>query len=127
MKIFNLCTLLVLMISLAGCATAEKYDAQMASYLQMTERDLVLRWGTPDNVYKVSDRERIFTYNVRETYHNPGTPASTVTEVIDGEVYTRTTGGTPPSTYHSDCMTNFVIRGGYVVDYSFRGNGCVSL
>jgi hypothetical protein len=54
--------LLVLLAPLAGCATAEGFDARMASLIGMGEAELVRAIGVPDADFQTADGRRFLQY-----------------------------------------------------------------
>jgi ketosteroid isomerase-like protein len=114
-------------LSLAACATAEKYEAVLNSWIGHTESELVSKWGPPDSVYVAPDGTRHLTYRSSRLVTVNGTPPRFTSTVIGDTVYTQQTGGTPGATYNMKCTTVFAIRNGRITNWRYEGNDCVSL
>jgi hypothetical protein len=118
--------LLVLFLLVTACATTEKYEAKLQSWIGADEETLLMEWGPPDSVYDINDTKKMLTYLETSVLHIAGSAPRYTTEVIGGVMHTRVTGGTEPRDIERKCKTTFVIENGEVVDWIAKGNNCVS-
>lgn len=114
---------LLVLLLLAACASAEKYQAMLQSWVGASERELVAAWGPPDSVYEGEDA-RYLTWSVRHTNYMPGTPPYYRTRVVGDRVYTVPYGGTPGYVFDSRCKTTFTLVEGRVTGWRAEGNAC---
>jgi hypothetical protein len=115
----------LLLLGLMGCATTEKYEALLQTWIGSEEIDLVRSWGPPDQVYEVQDRKFIVYHSQRSVYI-PGTSPSYSTSFIGNQAYTTQSGGSPGRTVDMRCATTFELKDGIIVRWSWKGNDCTS-
>lgn len=121
MKFFYLC----LLLPLAGCATSEKYEAILDSWIGGTEKQLIRSWGAPDSVYESGD-EKYLSYHDSKSGYVPGIAPTYQTQVIGNTAYTTKSGGTQGYFYNNHCQTTFTISGGVIKHWRYEGNSCKS-
>lgn len=92
---------LLMMLILSGCCTAEKYKQHLNSMLGMSENELIERLGNPTSVYDTPQKRSL-------EYNN--------SSFVCGEYGCNTWW----------CSTQFMIRRGRVDRWSFKGNNCCS-
>lgn len=109
----------------SACATTEKYEAILQTWIGSQESELVRSWGPPDSFYE-SDGTRYLTYLWSNSGVIPGTNPSYTSTVIGDTVYTNQIGGTAPIVYNSHCKTTFEVRDGRIVYWRWEGNRCVA-
>lgn len=97
---------------LLGCATTEKYDAMVKTWVGAPEERLLLKWGPPMSTTTINESRKVYHYKRQKQI------ANTSADPIMGGVTT-----TVNTLY---CDTNFIIERGIIVDYSWNGNNCVS-
>lgn len=113
--------------SVSACVpTVEGYQALLESYQGASERQLVARWGAPDRSYR-SGGSTYLTYSESRSGYVPGIQPTYHTDIIGNTAYTTAIGGSPGFAYTETCETTFEIRGGRVVGYTFKGDGCTAL
>ena len=96
---------------LSGCATTAQFKRNCDSWVWKPEAQLVAAWGIPDGSYE-SDGVKYLKY---KSHH-------TAVDTMHGY-----RGGPDLTTaIDYDCETVFVIKGGFVDSYSFKGNHCVA-
>lgn len=116
--------LAVLMLgALTACATVEKYEAILQSWVGKTESALVLGWGPPDSVYEASGT-RYLTYTKSGTFYVPGTAPIYRTTVTGNTAHTRAYGGTPGYVHSQSCKTSFAIVDDVIQKWRWEGNAC---
>ena len=119
--------------TLVGCATEEKYDEIVNSWVGSRADDLVLAWGPPTSSYEFSTGGSVLEYEESEQIQMGGysysAPQNTYTS--DG-LYTQmtttyTTVTTPASTYDYVCVTRFTVDASNVITgVATEGNNCVA-
>ena len=88
----------LLPLILLGCATQEKYHAQLDTWKGRTKADLVLEWGVPTDKYKADKTLELLEYKKSQT--------------IYGGRY--------------ECKTTFIIKNNIVDSWKTEGNYCRS-
>ncbi len=123
---------------LAGCATAEGYRQNMATFVGATGDVLLVELGPPVARDDLESGGEVWTYYREQTRHDPGGYRTIPRERritwtdSNGEQRTRVeryddTVYEPPSTWTVDCETRFILdRTGRVSDFRFIGNACVA-
>ncbi|MBT5047524.1 MAG: hypothetical protein HOM58_03400 [Rhodospirillaceae bacterium] len=114
---------LLLLCTLAACATTERYEAILESWVGKTENALVQAWGPPDSVYETSGTKYL-TYTKTGTQYVPGTPPTYRTIVNGKTSHTRAYGGTPGYLYSQNCKTSFSIVNEIIQKWRWEGNAC---
>ena len=110
---------------LGACATAEKYEAVLKTWVGSNESSLISAWGPPDSVYENAG-EKYLTYSKSSTGYVPGTAPSYSTRIIGNTAYTTTYGGSPGYAYNQNCKTTFTLLGGIIKSWRYEGNACRS-
>ena len=110
---------------LSACATTEKYEANLQTWIGSPEAELVRSWGPPDSFYE-SGESRYLTYHWSNSGVIPGTSPSYTSTLIGNTMYTNPIGGTPAIAYNNNCSTAFEVRSEKVVSWSWKGNHCVA-
>jgi hypothetical protein len=104
---------LAMMVVMSGCATQEKYQAKVRTWLGSTEESLVAGWGVPVRTHQMSNGK------VLEYQFNGG--SNTTAQ------YNESLNLVTSNTYTNWCTTSFTINSiGVVESYRFQGNSCVS-
>lgn len=103
----------------AGCASEENFRKAADTTVGQTEAALVLRLGTPDQIYDApanasEPAARIITYRRANTDTIPG-----YYQCVRGFCWV-----TPPQTFVYACTLTFRIQAGVVRSYNYSGNGC---
>lgn len=118
---------LAAVFALAACATADKYEEVLDTWLGSSEAEIVSAWGPPASVYQAPDGTRILTYQRGGSVRMPGTPATYQTTRVGNTAYTTQTGGSPGYDIQLSCRTNITVGAdGRISSWSFQGNNCVS-
>ena len=90
--------ILLLTFVLFGCASEQKYHAQLDAWKGRSKSDLVLEWGIPTDKYKSDKTLELLSYTKSKT--------------IYGGKFT--------------CTTTFIIKNGIVDDWKTEGNNCTA-
>jgi len=110
--------------TLVSCATTEKYEKVLNTWIGATELDLVRKWGAPQKTYEVSNKKFIVYHNSRTAYI-PGQQPSYVTQRdFLGNYTTTSTGGYGGYNVTYTCTTTFEFDKGKVSSWSWEGNAC---
>ena len=117
--------ILLVFIFIAGCATEAKYKTKLNTFLGMSPLDLVRQWGPPQQTYEVEGHQ-FLVYQQKETTYMQGSPPSYTTQFIGNTAYTTSYGGSPGMFVNLSCTTTFEIDDSKIVNWSFKGNDCVS-
>jgi len=130
-------SILMILLALGGCGRgsedaepADAYADQLYGWIGASERALVLEWGAPDASYTLLDGSRVLTWRRTRTMQEPGPiHVTTETRIVDGQpVEAAVTRQEPAIAVEYRCATNFEIDpDGYVVHYTYQGNGCGTL
>lgn len=117
------CLLIAALLLLGGCATQERYQAMLQTWLGASEPQLVADWGPPDSVYENEER-RYLTWTKQYQSYLRGTPPTYYTHVVGDRLYTSAYGGSPGMIVNSRCKTTFVLEQATVVAWRVEGNAC---
>ena len=112
---------------LSGCATTERYEEILDTYIGATEDELVEHWGVPDQVYE-TEKSRFIVYK-RSRLSSSGGVAPTFYSHINpytGAVYTQSVGGIAPQIHQYRCKTTFTLKDDRVSSWSWQGNDCIA-
>jgi len=121
----------------SGCATTAKYEAQLNTWIGVSEDALIAAWGAPDSTYDMQGGKRAISY-VRKTtvqsggytYTRPQTVYQSGTlggQPYSGKVDTYVTEVVPVQNQRFYCKTSFIIgQSGKVESWHHEGNNCVS-
>ncbi|MFH1458506.1 MAG: hypothetical protein ABIG31_04990 [Candidatus Omnitrophota bacterium] len=130
-------SLLLLCLSLTGCATTAKYEAKLNTWIGASEDSLIASWGVPDKAYQMRDGKKAigymhknvvqgggYTYTVPQTTYQTGTIGDQTYSGTSTQYVTETV---PVQKYKFSCKTTFIINSsGTVESWHYEGNDCVS-
>ena len=108
---------------LSACATAEKYEAILKSWVGNSESSLINSWGPPDSVYE-NGGQKYLTYFKSRSGYVPGTSPTYQTQLIGNTAYTTSYGGSPGFAYNQNCKTTFTVSRGKIIQWRYEGNAC---
>ena len=136
---------ILLVVFLAGCATAEKFNTKMNGFVGQPEIAVASIYGPPQSVYSLPDGQRVISYTRGGQMVLPGvTTTQPVTTNTRGNLtlnqgLNQTTGiysqqsttyvqqQTPSTTVNLSCTVNFTIDAqGVIRSWSATGNRCVA-
>lgn len=136
---------IILVVTLAGCATAEKFNTKMNGFVGQPEIAVVSMYGPPQSVYSLQDGQRIISYTRGGQMVLPGVtttqPVITNTQgnLTLNQGLSQTTGiysqqsttyvqqQAPSTTVNLSCTVNFTIDAqGVIRSWSATGNRCVA-
>ena len=129
--------LLLLSLTLSGCATTAKYEAKLNTWIGVSENSIITSWGVPNKEYHLSDgrkaiefvRKNIvqtggYTYMAPQTTYQSGTIGG---QAYSGTSTTYVTEIEPVQRYKLTCKTSFIInKDGKAESWHHEGNDCVS-
>ncbi len=110
---------------LSGCATEAKYKANLTSWVDRPEHDLIAAWGPPDSAYTDGDT-KYPTYVRGGTMYMQGVAPTYQTTVVGNTAYTHTYGGSPAMAMAMSCKKTFTVSRGMVENWRIEGNHCIS-
>lgn len=112
---------------LSGCATSERYEEILNTYIGADEDELIEHWGVPDQVYE-TDKTRFLVYKRSRISSSGGVPPTYYSHInpYTGAVYTQSVGGIAPQIQQYRCKTTFGLKDGKVASWQWQGNDCVA-
>lgn len=114
---------LALACSLSGCATTEKYENVLSSWVGSDVNQLVNSWGYPQNSFQAPNGNTVYVYGTSGSYTMPQQTTSTY-NAVGNTVYgnSTTTGGQTLSFW---CKTYFEVDDSdRIVTWRWEGNNC---
>lgn len=111
----------------AGCATGEKTEATMKSWLNHNVNELVASWGPPESSVQLPGGNVIYTWTSGGSWTSPTRTTTTASvtgagNTVFGNAQTTTTGG---HTFNFVCQMSFTVsETGQIVSYNWQGNDC---
>jgi hypothetical protein len=117
-------TLLVtaIFLSVSGCATTEKYEAKLNSWVGDSINELMASWGYPDGSFEAPNGNKVYVYSHRSSFTTP--IQTTVHTNLYGPPTASTTGG---QTLNLWCKTYFEVDNAKnIIKWSWEGNNCTS-
>lgn len=105
------------------------FENEVQQWIGRSESQLYQAWGAPNQTYDVTAQEKVLTY-VRRSDHGSRSPYGddVYYDGIGESRWWNRIFGPPaseqPQVYY--CRVSFIVRGGYVVNYQFNGDDCVS-
>lgn len=114
------------MLAVMSCASEQGFREMADTWIGATESEVVSQLGPPSNVYVTPSGDRVLTYSEEGSMTLPGTAPSYQSTVYGSTVYSTPIGGSPPSTISLSCELSFVFKNDRVINWSSRGNNCVS-
>lgn len=116
---------MTLLLSIIGCATTEKYEEVLDSWVGSDIQELINSWGYPENSYKAPNGNKVYVYKNDGSVHIPG--QTTVTNQVVGDNVYSTTNTSAGVTVDYNCSTYFETDTyGKIVTWSWKGNNCVA-
>lgn len=103
------CILIFISFLIIGCATTEKYEKILDTWVGSHPDKLYQAWGPPSNIMDMSSGEKMITYisdNGSSTYISPQFGYA--------------------STTHYSCKTTFYTNLGVIHTWRYEGNACKS-
>jgi hypothetical protein len=116
----------VVVLSVVSCAqlpSTRGYTKLMDSWVGSSEASVISQWGVPDSSYS-SGTTKYITYRSQRSFTIPGRAPTYRTHCSGYSCTSTPSGGSSAYTSTSRCETTFVINGGRVSSYSFKGNAC---
>ncbi len=115
----------LLCLTLSACATTEKYEAVLRSWVGHNEDELISSWGPPTGVYE-SGNNKYLTYQNSNSGYVPGVAPTYQTTLIGNTLYTNAIGGSPGYSYTNHCKTTFTVTNNVIQSWRWEGNSCKS-
>ena len=115
--------LLLALVMVAGCATTEKYEESLRSWVGSSPDQLISQWGPPDSSF-TTGTSTYLTYSQGRTYNVPGVAPTYQTTCSFGVCTTNAVGGSPGYTINSHCKTTFTVQGNQITSWRWEGNSC---
>jgi len=95
---------LLVFLAIQGCATREKLELKLESWLGNSADDLIDTWGYPDSTIKAPNGNMVYIYKDSKQFQTPNT----------GYIYS------------VDCDIAFELSESQtVILWNYRGNGCM--
>ncbi len=131
----NIAFLIILSLLLLACATSEKYDQKLNTWIGKSEQALALSWGRPSAVKYVNPHVKIFTYTKINEFYFPSEyylyneefePDDTIYAPLMNEYNFMPYAELTDNEVETFCQTSFIIKDNVVSAWKWRGNDCVS-
>jgi hypothetical protein len=107
----------------AGCATTEKFENMLSSWVGANESALIGSWGPPQSSYSLPDGSKVLQYQRSGQVFIPGYATATTT-YAGNQAFTNIN-GMPSMAITQQCMVNWTINpDGRVARWSWQGNAC---
>ncbi|MEZ8990095.1 hypothetical protein AB4571_15345 [Vibrio breoganii] len=121
--------LIVVITILSGCATTERYNAILDTWMGHDTEELVNSWGYPDNSFVAPNGNKVYVYGYQASTYVPQTNYTTTTyNAVGGTLYgNSTTNSVGGYTVQHNCTTFFEVdESGTLVNWRWKGNACKS-
>jgi hypothetical protein len=108
---------------LSACATTEKYEAILNTWVGHSINTLIDSWGYPTNSFEGPNGNKVYVYNNSASYTLPTQTYSNY-NVYGNSVYgnATTTGG---QTINYSCQTFFEVNSSnIIINWRWKGNSC---
>ena len=109
------------LLFLSACSVGSgAYERGLQEWMGEPEQALYQQWGTPEDVFYITPDRKIITFirNNQKAIANPYSEEVNYQAVNSG--YETDTG------YPYYCRTSFTITDGFVTDYTFSGDDCIT-
>lgn len=104
--------LIILLLSVSGCATAAKYDRKLQTWKGKSVDSLILAWGAPTSFVELTDGRKMVEYHESDSKQIQH-------RMPNGSYYIQN--------LNSHCTTRFIIdKKNLIQSYSFEGSDCIS-
>lgn len=127
---------LVLVMFLFACATQEKYDKRLSSWVGKTETSLMTKWGKPSATRIMENGDKVITYTKANDVYVPSEfyVYNQNFEPSEDVVYSPFMNDYNFSPYAQSfgyqvediCQTSFLVQQGFITGWKWRGNDCVA-
>ena len=97
------------------------YDERMQKWVGQPEYELYEHWGTPDDVFYISDTKKILTFTRLYPRHHKNAYGNEVDYQAINSGYQSNN-----NAYPDYCRTSFTVINGIISDYTFSGDYCVA-
>ncbi|MBP5698970.1 MAG: hypothetical protein J6W96_05540 [Alphaproteobacteria bacterium] len=127
---------ITMLLCLCACATIQKYEQKLNSYIGQDKQQLIASWGQPYQIRQLANGEQILTYVSinKQVLPDPNYDFGTNFLTEDEMFYPFTYGGNaiPDGNFMGEtitdyCQTKFHIKNNYVTSWQYKGNACVAL
>ncbi|KOO13326.1 hypothetical protein AKJ18_19140 [Vibrio xuii] len=118
---------LIILCVLQGCATTEKYNAILDTWMGHNINELVQSWGYPDSTFEAPNGNKVYVYGYQASTYVPQTNYTTTTyNVIGNNLYSNsTTNSYGGYSVNHNCTTYFETDvDGTIVNWQWKGNAC---
>jgi len=125
LRIHRLLFIATLALFLNGCATTDKYEKNLRSWVGHDVNELIASWGYPANSFQAPNGNTVYVYSSSSSYTMPTNTTSTY-NVYGNSVYgnSTTNGG---QTINAWCQTFFEVNSSNIItSWSWKGNNCKS-
>ena len=130
-------TMVLLLLSLAGCATKEEreavFDNRLREMAGAPEAGLLTGMGRiPDNSYQLEDGSKVLQWRWDTSYIDPGMPPLYYGRYggwgwgWGGRMW-MPMGGFPPTLVRQGCIVEWTMVGGSAQGYRWQGAGCAKV
>lgn len=128
--------LFLVLCFVVACATQQKYDAKLGTWIGKTQSQLIEKWGRPSAQKYLVNGDKVLTYTkANDVYvpsefyvYNQGFEPS---EDVVYSPFINNYDFSPAAasfgyTVDEICQTSFLLKNGVVTGWKWKGNACVS-
>ena len=114
----------VLMLGISGCASTQKYESVLNSWLGHDAQKLVNEWGYPTGTFRAPNGNEVYVYERGSTMTMPS-QYRTTGNITPLGTYNATTYQTGGQTVQSWCKTFMELNSSKtIVSWRWEGNAC---
>lgn len=108
----------------SGCATRERYEAQLQTYVGSNISSVIDAWGYPSGSFEAPNGNLVYVWDRQSSYTSPPSYQTTIITGRNGIGY-GTTLGFPGQTYNLRCQTYFEVdKAKTILKWRTQGNDC---
>lgn len=132
----NISLLIMITLFLFACATPEKYDKELNTYIGKPQSALTQKFGKPSAAKILSNDDKVVTYTKANNVYVPSEfylydpnyePSEDVVySPFMGSYNFAPYGQTFGYQVEDICQTSFLIQSGIITGWKWRGNDCVA-
>lgn len=132
----KICFTLSLILFLFACATKEKYDQKLQTWIGRPETALLQKWGTPSASKIMMNGDKVITYTKANDVYVPSEFYLNDPNMLPGQetVYSPFLNEYDFTPYNAAfgyqvediCQTSFLVQGGIITGWKWKGNNCVA-
>lgn len=114
-------------LALQGCASTDKYNEMLDTWIGADINKLVDVWGYPQNTIEAPNGNKVYVYNQSSSYQLPEVKTTTSNHAISGNNIsgTSTSYSTGGVAVNQQCTTYFEVDdNNKILKWTWKGNNC---